>query len=111
MNKRSFLFVPGNRPERFDKACGAGADVVIIDLEDAVAVSDKSSARQAVAAWLRADKNVYLRLNGADTAWFADDLELLDRPGVTGVVCPKRKAPNRSTLSRREGDHGCPSCH
>lgn len=43
----SYLFVPGNRPDRFDKALAAGADVVIIDLEDAVAPQDKASARNA----------------------------------------------------------------
>jgi|GEM_PF-5548753 len=48
---RSFLFVPGNQPERFDKAYGAGAHAVIVDLEDAVAPADKAAARDAVRAW------------------------------------------------------------
>ena len=48
----SYLFVPGNRPDRFGKACAAGADAVIIDLEDAVPPTEKSSARVAVEAWL-----------------------------------------------------------
>jgi citrate lyase subunit beta/citryl-CoA lyase len=89
MIKRSFLFVPGNRAARFDKACAAGADVVILDMEDAVAPPDKSAARQAISEWLAPDKRVYVRLNGADTEWFADDLELLEQPGVIGVVLPK----------------------
>lgn len=46
--RRSYLFVPGARPDRFAKALGAGADAVIIDLEDAVAPGDKDSARAAV---------------------------------------------------------------
>ena len=50
MRMRSVLFVPGVRPERFDKALASGADAVIIDLEDAVAPGDKDLARSAVAA-------------------------------------------------------------
>lgn len=86
---RSYLFVPGNRPERFDKACAAGADAVIVDLEDAVPFADKAVARDAVAAWLSEEKPVLVRINGADTDWFADDLALCRMPGVAGVVLPK----------------------
>jgi citrate lyase subunit beta/citryl-CoA lyase len=86
---RSYLFVPGNRPERFDKACAAGADMVIIDLEDAVPPDEKTTARAAVAAWLSDDKNVLLRINSADTEWFSDDLALSFRPGVAGIILPK----------------------
>ena len=52
MHYRSQLFVPGNRPDRFEKACSAGADLVCIDLEDAVGPSDKAQARQEVLEWL-----------------------------------------------------------
>lgn len=86
---RSYLFVPGNRPERFDKACAAGADAVIVDLEDAVPFADKAAAREAVAAWLSAEKPVLVRINGADTDWFGADLALCRMPGVAGVVLPK----------------------
>lgn len=86
---RSYLFVPGNRPERFDKACAAGADAVIVDLEDAVPFADKAAAREAVAAWLSPAKPVLVRVNGADTDWFTDDLALCRVPGVAGVVLPK----------------------
>jgi citrate lyase subunit beta/citryl-CoA lyase len=86
---RSFLFVPGNRPERFAKACSSGADAVIIDLEDAVPPEEKSAARAHVASWLSGNNPVYVRVNGTDTEWFEDDLSVLLRPGVTGVVLPK----------------------
>ena len=86
---RSYLYVPGSRPDRFDKACAAGADAVIVDLEDAVAPADKLSARQAVTAWLSPAKAVLVRVNGADTEWFANDLEACDAAGVIGVVLPK----------------------
>jgi citrate lyase subunit beta/citryl-CoA lyase len=73
---RSYLFVPGNRPERFDKALASGADAVIVDLEDAVPPDQKDAARRSVGAWLAAARPVVLRINAADTAWFAADLAL-----------------------------------
>lgn len=86
---RSYLFVPANRPERFDKACAAGAGAVIIDLEDAVAPEQKIAARAKVREWLGADKAVLIRINAASTEWFADDLALANLPGVAGIVLPK----------------------
>jgi citrate lyase subunit beta/citryl-CoA lyase len=86
---RSFLFVPGNRPERFAKACAAGADAVIVDLEDAVPPSDKLAARDALAAWLSPASPVLVRINSADSEWFRDDLALCGLPGVAGIVLPK----------------------
>ena len=85
----SYLFVPATRPERFDKALAAGADRVIIDLEDAVAPEDKNSARAALSAWLSKDKSVAVRINSADTSWFADDLALCAREGVAEIILPK----------------------
>ena len=86
---RSLLFVPGSRPDRFDKALVAGADAVVVDLEDAVAPGDKDRARDALAAWLAPDRSVIVRINGADTEWFRGDLALCGRPGVAGVMLPK----------------------
>ena len=86
---RSYLFVPGNRPERFDKACGAGADAVIVDLEDAVPPAEKVAARDAIARWLSAAKPVLVRINNADTEWFRDDVEMCRLPGISGVALPK----------------------
>jgi citrate lyase subunit beta / citryl-CoA lyase len=90
----SLLFVPASRPERFAKALEAGADAVIIDLEDAVAPAGKDSARASLAAWLDPAHPVLVRINAADTPWFAADLELLVRPGVSGVVLPKAEHPD-----------------
>ena len=86
---RSYLFVPGNRPERFDKACAAGAHAVIVDLEDAVPADGKDAARAALAGWLSARQPVFVRINAAGTPWFEDDLALCGRPGVAGIVLPK----------------------
>lgn len=86
---RSYLFVPGNRPERFDKAYATGAGAVIVDLEDAVTPAEKASARMAVRDWLSVDKPVLIRINSAASEWFADDLALCSLPGVAGIVLPK----------------------
>lgn len=97
---RSLLFVPGSRPERFDKALAAGASAVIIDLEDAVAPPDKDAARAALRAWLQPHHAVIVRINSADTAWFADDLALCGVPGVAGVMVPKAEsAASLATVS------------
>jgi citrate lyase subunit beta/citryl-CoA lyase len=89
MNPRSYLFVPANRPERFPKACASGADAVIVDLEDAVPPAERIAARRAVAAWLSPEHPVLIRVNGATTEWFAEDVALCANPGVKGVVLPK----------------------
>ncbi|MGF6650619.1 citrate lyase beta subunit [Paraburkholderia youngii] len=83
---RSYLFVPGNRPERFDKAYAAGADAVILDLEDAVQPDQKVPARAAVVAAVSANASraVWVRINGSDTPWFSDDVAAL--VGQNGVA-------------------------
>lgn len=86
---RSYLFVPANRPERFDKAIAAGADAVIIDLEDAVAPEDKAAARLGLRRWLTPAHQLLVRINGADTPWFDDDLIACRHAGVRGIVLPK----------------------
>jgi citrate lyase subunit beta / citryl-CoA lyase len=104
MSDRSYLFVPGNRPERFDKALASGADVVILDLEDAVAPADKDAARAAVANWLNAAKPVYLRVNAADSNWFESDMQILASPGIAGIMLPKAEnADAIAALHRRAG--------
>ncbi|SDE21217.1 HpcH/HpaI aldolase/citrate lyase family protein [Paraburkholderia lycopersici] len=87
---RSYLFVPGNRPERFEKARSAGADAVIVDLEDAVQPEEKGVARDCALAALDAQRPVWVRVNGTDTPWFADDVAALAaHAGVAGIVLPK----------------------
>lgn len=86
----SYLFVPGNRPERFDKACAAGADAVILDLEDAVPPAAKVQAREAVVAWLINGGSAYVRVNAADTPYYHEDVEaLLECSRLRGFVIPK----------------------
>jgi citrate lyase subunit beta / citryl-CoA lyase len=89
----TYLFVPGNRPDRFAKALAAGADAVILDLEDAVDPAGKEAARAAVAAWLDAGPRdatrVLVRINDDTSPWFEGDLDLIRRVAVSGVVLPK----------------------
>ena len=94
---RSFLFVPANRPERFAKALASGADAIIIDLEDAVAPSEKTAAREQLAnafgQFAAGDRaRVVVRMNASATPWEKDDLALLARlvaQGLSGVMVPK----------------------
>jgi citrate lyase subunit beta / citryl-CoA lyase len=94
---RSFLSVPGDRPERFDKAAAAGADIVIVDLEDAVAPSEKDNARRHISDWLGAGNKAMVRVNAADTQWHNDDLNLAAEFGVAIMVA---KAENPDELAR-----------
>ncbi len=90
MTARSYLFVPADRPERYAKALGCGADVVIVDLEDAVAPAGKLQAREALHAWLaETPAPVFVRINGVDSAWFGDDLAICGHASVLGVMLPK----------------------
>ena len=86
---RTYLFVPADRPERLAKARAAGADAVIVDLEDAVAPAAKASARDALAGALDEAAPLIVRINAAGTPWFDDDLELCRHPGVAAVMLPK----------------------
>lgn len=90
----TWLFVPGARPERFAKAAAAGADVVVLDLEDAVAPEAKDTARAAVADWLaRADVPCAVRVNA--TAPLLDaDLAALDGSAPRLVMLPKSEDPS-----------------
>ena len=88
---RSFLFAPGNVPRRVEKALILEADVVIVDLEDSVAASDKAATRKAVAQALKAPRRGrgYVRVNAASTPYCYRDLVETVHKGVEGVVLPK----------------------
>ena len=86
---RSFLFVPGDRPDRFGKAAASGAHEMVIDLEDAVAPEAKVQAREAASSWLAYGNVTGVRINGADTPWFVDDLEMLKQHQSAWLMLPK----------------------
>jgi citrate lyase subunit beta/citryl-CoA lyase len=85
---RSWLFVPGDRPDRFAKALASGADVVVLDLEDAVTADQKPAARTAISAWLDPAHPVVVRVN-ASWELLQDDLAALQQPGLLAVMLPK----------------------
>jgi citrate lyase subunit beta/citryl-CoA lyase len=93
------LYVPGDRPERFDKAVASGADVVILDLQDAVAPARKAMARSAVIEWLTAAPaegaselsrtgRLQVRVNHPDSPWGLDDVAALPH-GIAAVRLPR----------------------
>lgn len=92
---RSLLFVPGDRPDRFDKAAASGADALILDLEDSVTAANKAAARTAVAARLAGDRAgpaLLVRVNPGDSALHADDLAALAGHRPDGLVLPKAES-------------------
>lgn len=105
---RTYLFVPGNRPERFSKALSAGADVVILDLEDAVSPQDKDEARRAVREWLDPARPVAVRINGTQTPWFEEDAALLRHPAVSAVLLPKAERSEEVSSVRHRAQRPIP---
>ena len=91
-----YLFVPGDRPDRFDKALASGADAVILDLEDAVAPEAKAATRETLRRWLDthavARDRTLVRINDETTSWFEGDLALVQQAGVRTVMLPKAES-------------------
>jgi len=85
---RSFLFVPGDRSDRFAKAAASGAHTMIIDLEDAVGLNAKADARAATEEWLASGNLCCVRINSADTEWFVDDITMVSQYDIP-VMLPK----------------------
>lgn len=95
-NVRSILFVPGGRQGALDKAAGLAADMIVVDLEDAVAPAAKRDARDMAGAAIRkgfGGKLVALRINGAGTDWHHGDLELLADLPLDYAILPKIDDP------------------
>lgn len=91
---RSWLFVPGTRADRFDRATAAGADAVVVDLEDAVPPAQKPGARDVVAAWLTGTGRAWVRINAAGTPWHDEDIAaMVGCPGLLGIMLPKAEVP------------------
>lgn len=88
---RSFLFAPGNHPRKVEKALALGADAVILDLEDAVAIAEKPATRTTVVAALQHPRKAlgYIRVNAMSSDFCHGDLVAVVRPGLDGVILPK----------------------
>jgi len=95
--RRSALYVPASNPRAVDKARGLDCDIVILDLEDAVAPQSKVDARLAAAQAVRAGgfggREVMVRCNGLDTPWGAEDLALVASAAPDAVLIPKVRSP------------------
>ncbi|MEM6972132.1 MAG: CoA ester lyase [Pseudomonadota bacterium] len=91
--RRSALYMPASRARALEKARTLPADVLLLDLEDAVAPSEKESARTSLAAALTeggyAPRETVVRVNGAGTPWSADDLSMAAGSGTDAVLLPK----------------------
>ncbi len=94
---RSVLFVPGNQPDRIDKAAKSAADAVIVDLEDAVPMDEKQAARRFVGEALHRhrDRRLWVRVNGPDTDWIQADIEAAITAGIGGIMVPKLEMPEQ----------------
>jgi citrate lyase subunit beta/citryl-CoA lyase len=95
--RRSILFMPGSNARAIEKARSLPADGVVIDLEDAVAPDAKLTAREQAAAAVKAGgfgaREVFIRVNGFNTPWGADDLVAATHAAPDGIVLPKVDDP------------------
>jgi citrate lyase subunit beta/citryl-CoA lyase len=114
---RSALFVPANRERWIEKSPGYGADVVVLDLEDATPPAEKEPAqsivRRALPRLLEREQGVWVRVNEIGGPFLADDLEAIVWPGLEAVCLPKVTGPEAvraldSMLGEVEDRHGVP---
>lgn len=117
MPMRSWLFVPGDSEKKLAKAAGRGADVVIVDLEDAVAPQAKGAARSLAGDWLAERHGAgerWVRINALDTPLWRDDLVAVMPAAPDGVMVPKAAGPAQlltlaGELHDLEQRHGIPA--
>lgn len=99
---RSFLFVPADSDRKLEKAGGSGADALILDLEDSVAVAARPAARANAAEYLKDAENVWVRINPFESEEAIADLEAVMPSAPSGIVLPKPgSAADVIALSRR----------
>lgn len=109
MKARSLLFVPGDRPDRMEKALGAGADALILDLEDAVVPGAKPDARRVVARFLKDNSlaKLWVRVNPLDSPENEKDLAAILPSHPDGIVLPKAEGgASVAELGRRLAERG-----
>ena len=105
MRLRSLLFVPGDRPDRMEKALASGADALILDLEDSVTPAARPQARAEVAAFLRRTVHsmaLFVRVNPLDGGETGADLDAIAAARLDGIVFPKAEgAASVEEMARR----------
>jgi hypothetical protein len=104
LTPRTLLFVPGDRPDRFDKAAAAGADGAIIDLEDSVPAQHTEQARAATAAWL-ARASAWVRVNPCGTDDFPVDVDRARQHQVLPGSSSPRPSEPRIWTGRHHRKH------
>jgi citrate lyase subunit beta/citryl-CoA lyase len=94
---RTWMFAPGNHPRKVEKVFGVGADVAILDLEDAVAAAEKAATRETVVAAMQRSRRCrgYVRVNATDTVWCFRDIYDTLGPWLDGFVLPKVETPEQ----------------
>ncbi|MDX8434098.1 CoA ester lyase [Mesorhizobium abyssinicae] len=115
---RSLLFVPGDSEKKLEKGFGAGADVVIVDLEDSVAAGNKPAARDIAARFIAGHRHqtasaIYVRVNDLSTGLTDDDLAALVPVGPDGIMLPKSNSGQdvqqlSAKLRVHEAENGLP---
>jgi citrate lyase subunit beta/citryl-CoA lyase len=94
---RSLLFVPGHSSKMMAKAAGSGADILVLDLEDAVQPDSKLAARKVVIDALNnraaTSLSLYVRVNALNTTWCADDVAAVMPARPDGIMLPKPNGP------------------
>lgn len=123
MALRSWLFVPGDSEKKLDKVAAAGADAVILDLEDSVTPDNKARARDLAAAWLAAHRHKvtdgrpagkWVRINALDSREWREDLVAVLPGAPDGIMLPKAAGPDAvqqvaAELYELEGRNGVPA--
>lgn len=113
---RSFLFVPGDSERKLEKARGAGADALIVDLEDSVAADSRPRARELAREYIEGRDNVWLRINPVDSGEALADLQAVMPAAPSGIVLPKARSADDATrlatkLDELESRHGIAAGH
>ncbi|MGB3745267.1 MAG: CoA ester lyase [Xanthobacteraceae bacterium] len=108
--RRSVLYMPGSNPRALEKARDLPADVLILDLEDAVAPEAKLQAREAVVKAIQqgfGDREVLVRINGLDTRWWVEDIDAAASARPDAILVPKVSSPRQlQDLAARLVDMG-----
>lgn len=103
MSYRTMLFIPGNNPGMLLNSDILGADALIIDLEDAVALTEKDAARLLVKEYLNTfsrNTDVYIRINPFDSPYFYADLDTIKNLDIKGIVLPKASIDSMEVLDK-----------
>lgn len=109
MGYRTLLFIPGNNPGMLQNSDILGADGLIIDLEDAVALSEKDAARFLVREYLtnfNPTTDIFVRINPLDSPYFYDDLNSIKDLNIKGIVLPKASVESMVSLDKYLTENG-----